>query len=161
VQRNVLDTDAAALSYKGRLRALLAARPTGNEICVTFVTVAVRSRRAMASPQTEPAVQALLEDLAQTVADALDAAAPRGPVARFWLFLALDIGGQAGPAQIRAQECSGFGPRITIVRHGSEFSSWYRCRQVRRLCGRRCTPRSHCAGVLPGLFKYFAYLTYA
>lgn len=44
--RVVLDTDVASLSYKGRLPAPLAARLTGQEVCVTFVTIGELSRWA-------------------------------------------------------------------------------------------------------------------
>jgi toxin FitB len=46
VARVVLDTDAASLSYKGRLPASLAARLVGREICVTFVTIGELARWA-------------------------------------------------------------------------------------------------------------------
>jgi len=46
VSRVVLDTDAASLSYKGRLPESLAARLVGQEICVTFVTIGVLARWA-------------------------------------------------------------------------------------------------------------------
>jgi predicted nucleic acid-binding protein len=46
VARVVLDTDVASLSYKGRLPAPLAVRLTGQEVCVTFVTIGELSRWA-------------------------------------------------------------------------------------------------------------------
>jgi predicted nucleic acid-binding protein len=46
VSRVVLDTDAASLSYKGRLPESLAARLVGQEICVTFVTIGELARWA-------------------------------------------------------------------------------------------------------------------
>lgn len=44
MSRVVLDTDAASLSYKGRLPESLAARLVGQEICVTFVTIGELAR---------------------------------------------------------------------------------------------------------------------
>lgn len=44
--RVVLDTDVASLSYKGRLPASLTEFLVGQEICVTFVTVAELARWA-------------------------------------------------------------------------------------------------------------------
>lgn len=46
MSRVVLDTDAASLSYKGRLPESLAARLVGQEICVTFVTIGELARWA-------------------------------------------------------------------------------------------------------------------
>ena len=67
MSRVVLDTDAASLSYKGRLPESLAARLVGHEICVTFVTIGGLARWAEKRPWGTRARTQLMDWLGRRV----------------------------------------------------------------------------------------------